>query len=212
MRVDTAVEEQRQTGQPGGGQPELRRWVGPGASIRLMLWRLGRSWRLLLAVGLGNLVAVVLICAVPLYSSLVSNVQLQHQLSQQTTSDLNIETVANLAPISTSSAGSALDATESLASRYVKTFAPASTWYFRMETYLPPLEFNRTRLPSSTYPLPANAVLDPYVFDVQQALPHMNILSGRLPGSHPPTRCPRSWLLPSWGSSRVIPYQSASMP
>ena len=181
MRVDTAVEEKLQTGQPGGGQPELRRWVGPGASIRLMLWRLGRSWRLLLAVGLGNLVAVVLICTVPLYSSLVSNVQLQHQLSQQTTSDLNIETVANLAPISTSSAGSALDATESLANHYVKTFAPASTWYFRMETYLPPLEFNRIRLPSSTYPLPASAVLDPYVFDVQQALPHMNILSGRLP-------------------------------
>ena len=190
MRVETKVESPRQSGQEGGGQPDLRRWVGPGASIRLTLWRLGRSWRLLLAVGLGNLIAVVLICSVPLYSSLVSNVQLQRQLSQQMPADLNIETQTTLAPISSDSAGQALDATESLANRYVKTFAPTSTWYFQMDTFLPPVAFNGTRLPSTAYPLPPNPVLDPYVFDVQKALPHMNILAGRLPEFTPAGQMP----------------------
>ena len=41
-----------------------------------------RSWSLLLALGLGMLVAVVLICAVPLYTTLVPNVELQHIAKQ----------------------------------------------------------------------------------------------------------------------------------
>src|SRR5215469_6432615 len=191
MRTETVVESPTESGREGGGgQPRLRRWVGPGASIRLMLWRLGRSWRLLLAVGLGNLVAVVLICSVPLYSSLVSNVQLQRQLSQQMPADLNIEAQTNLAPISSSEAGEALDENMSLANRYVKQFAPTSTWYFRMDTYLPPVSIDGKRLPSSTYPLPRTAALDPYVFDLQQALPHMNILSVSLPQSTPTGQMP----------------------
>jgi hypothetical protein len=184
------VESPRQSGQEGGGQPDLRRWVGPGAAIRLTLWRLGRSWRLLMAVGLGNLVAVVLICTVPLYSSLVSNVQLQRQLSQQMPADLNIEAQTNLAPISSDSASQALDTTESLANHSAKTFAPTSTWYFRMDTFLPPAKFNGTKLPSTAYPLPPNSVLQAYVFDVQQALPHMNILAGRLPEVTPAGQMP----------------------
>jgi ABC-type lipoprotein release transport system permease subunit len=59
-----------------------------------------------------------------------------------------------------------------------------------MDTYLPPLKFNGTQLPSSAYAVPASAVLEPYLLDIQQALPHMNILSGRLPRFTPTDQMP----------------------
>ena len=99
MRAEAATreeEESRQVNDP----VRLRRWISPLSSSRLAIWRLGRSFRLLLAVGFGILVAVVLICTVPLYNSLVSNVQFQRQLSAQAPSDLNIEAVTTLAPVS----------------------------------------------------------------------------------------------------------------
>src|SRR5215469_13283212 len=67
------------------------------SSLRLALLRLTRSWELLLAVGAGILVAVVLICTVPLYDSLVANIQLQRAIN---TGD---PTVRNVQPSITSS-------------------------------------------------------------------------------------------------------------
>ena len=62
-------------------------WQGRHASLfsgaRLAGKRLRSSFRMLLAVGLGIVVAVVLICTVPLYSSLVSNIQLQATINAQ---------------------------------------------------------------------------------------------------------------------------------
>jgi hypothetical protein len=57
--------------------------IAPLAVLRLAVWRLGRSFRLALAVGLGILVAVILILAAPLYSGLVSNVALQQAMRLQ---------------------------------------------------------------------------------------------------------------------------------
>lgn len=159
--------------------------MAPLAALRLALWRVGRSFGLLLAVGLGMVVAVVLICTVPLYSSLVSNVQVQQQLSIQAPSDLNIESVATLHPFTSSSVGAILNQTESYASQLLSPFAPTSTWYLRIENEnsFPPVAINHQQLPNPSYPLPPDPVLQPYVFNYQQALPHMDILSGRLPES-----------------------------
>lgn len=72
-------------------------------------WRCGSSevaGDFLITVGLGILVAVVLTCTVPLYSSLVANVQLQQQLGVQHAPDLNIEIDTTLGPILGPSVGS----------------------------------------------------------------------------------------------------------
>ncbi|MGO8948324.1 MAG: FtsX-like permease family protein, partial [Ktedonobacterales bacterium] len=183
MRTETAVRGERR-GQRGEGEADLTdsyRGMAPQAALQLAFWRLGRSFRLLLAVGMGMLVAVALICTVPLYSNLVLNVQLQRQLSVQAPSDLNIETDTTLSQITSSSVGAVLNHSASSANQFLKGFAPTSTWYLSTETYFPLLAVNHTPLPNSRYSLPAKPVLQPYLFNLPEALPHMDIVAGRLP-------------------------------
>ena len=71
--------------------------------------------------------------------------------------------------------------TASSSNQYLKQFAPSATWYLRIDTNFPLVAINQKRLPNPSYPLPPNPVLQPYVFNLPQALPHMNIVSGRLP-------------------------------
>src|SRR5262249_47649526 len=57
------------------------RYAGPFAIIGLATIGLRRAWALLGVLSLGMVVAVTLICTVPLYSNLVSTVQVQHTLA-----------------------------------------------------------------------------------------------------------------------------------
>jgi ABC-type lipoprotein release transport system permease subunit len=180
MQAETAAPEEDEN-QQGGEPVSPRRWASPFASSRLALWRLGRSLRLLLAVGFGILIAVVLICTVPLYSSLVTNVQLQHQLSIQTPPDLNIEADTTLAPVNSTTVANVLATTASSAGQYLNHFAPKATWYMRIEQYFPPVTIDNKPLSDWSHPLPPDPVLQPYVFNLPAALPHMDMLSGRLP-------------------------------
>src|SRR5215472_1086946 len=86
MRVDvtqpgkTGKGPQPQPGRrrtPGVPGPRRGQPAGPFSAVRLAFMRLTRGWELLLAVGVGILVAVILICTVPLYNSLVANIQLE---------------------------------------------------------------------------------------------------------------------------------------
>jgi ABC-type lipoprotein release transport system permease subunit len=181
MRAETVIEEGRQDETP---LPELklRRGISPLAAARLALWRLGRGWRLLLAVGLGMLVAVTLICTVPLYSSLVSNVQLQHQLAIQSPSDRNIETVTTISPIVSTSVGQALDNDTQNNAQYFSSFAPVTTWFLAMGTFPPIANVNgQTAKLSGPKSLAPNPQLVPIVLNYSQALSHLTIISGRLP-------------------------------
>src|SRR5579862_1525272 len=65
--------------------------AGAFSAARIAVMRLSRSWALLLAVALGIFVAVVLICTVPLYTTLVGDVQLQRALSQASSIDRNLQ-------------------------------------------------------------------------------------------------------------------------
>jgi ABC-type antimicrobial peptide transport system permease subunit len=132
-------------------------------------------------MGLGILVAVILICTVPLYSSLVSNVALQQALRLQLPPSVNIETAATLNPATKSSIGKVLDQTRSSANQLLGRFAPTSTWYLRVEYNFPPVEIDQRLLPDPRYSLPPSPVLMPYAFNLPAALPHMRLLSGRLP-------------------------------
>ena len=60
-------------------------------SARLAVMRMSRGWALLLAVALGIVVAVVLICTVPLYTTLVGDVQLQRALGETSATGRNIQ-------------------------------------------------------------------------------------------------------------------------
>src|SRR5262249_10848433 len=89
-------------------------FVVPLASVRLAVKRLRRTWRLLLPVALGMLVAITLLCAVPLYDNLVANTLFQQALTpnlmstnsasgatavqtRRTASRINIDAVVNAA-------------------------------------------------------------------------------------------------------------------
>ncbi|MEO7000167.1 MAG: hypothetical protein ABI274_00050, partial [Ktedonobacterales bacterium] len=79
-----------------------RHSVSPFAAVRLTLLQLRRSWLGLLAVGVGLLATVTLICVVPLYNNLVANVQLQRTFATSASSDTNIEVTAHTRSISSS--------------------------------------------------------------------------------------------------------------
>ncbi len=76
------------------------RLAGPDAIVRLVQGNLRHGWRLLLVVGLGLLIAVVLLSTVPLYGNLVGDVQLQAALNTNGPLGRNIEIVATSQGIS----------------------------------------------------------------------------------------------------------------
>ncbi len=195
MPTEIAAQD-RPESQPAG-DPDKRfeshkfyRRAAPLAGLRLARWRARRSVPLLVAVGVGMVAAVMLICTVPLYSSLVSTVQLQLQLSAQPPTTVNLEVDTNLRPASTESVGQVLDQDASSANQLLGRIAPTSTWYLRVDTDLPLHSINHTRLPSSQYALPQDPVLQPYVFNLPEALPHMRLIAGRLPVATTPGQMP----------------------
>src|SRR5215469_3811536 len=132
MRAETAIQDEP-TSRQGGDSPPQHSGFAPLAALRLAFWRLGRSFRLLLAVGLGILVAVILICTVPLYSSLVSNVELQRQLTASSPSDINLEAEGTSQPVASDTVNQILAQMTYYSKADLHTFAPTSTWYLRLE-------------------------------------------------------------------------------
>jgi putative ABC transport system permease protein len=96
MRLDVARHDAPSAGQ--GDDEERRRWramgangrASPFAALRLAAYRLGRGKSVALAAGLGMLVAVVLLCTVPLYNALTANLQLEHALTSAVPQERNI--------------------------------------------------------------------------------------------------------------------------
>jgi ABC-type lipoprotein release transport system permease subunit len=60
--------------------PRKRGWTLIPPTVTLALWRLGRTWRLLLNAGLGMVAAVMLVCAVPLFSQVATSAGLRDAL------------------------------------------------------------------------------------------------------------------------------------
>src|SRR5437764_6323915 len=73
---------------------------GPRASLRMAAIGVRRTWPLLIAVSLGMLVAVTLICTAPLYTTLASELQLQQTLASRAPLDVNTEALINSFAIS----------------------------------------------------------------------------------------------------------------
>ncbi len=184
MGLDVA--RRRQVGPARGSRPSPRRaaglWrgskTGPGAAGRLAGLRLARGWPLLLAVGAGMLVAVVLVCTVPLYTGLVSNVQLQRAIHAGSPPAYNIQAVAVSGTVAATPRGSASTAVLALGKQYLAPFvSPAATYYAVSDDLLLLKLGSQTFNPSD--PRARQVTYD--ALDFAAAAPHMHLLAGAAP-------------------------------
>jgi ABC-type lipoprotein release transport system permease subunit len=133
MGVGSASRERHGIGsrvEPNGPVPprnDRNLWRGQRASLLsgagLARTRLGNSWRLLLAVGIGIIVAVVLICTVPLYNTLVANIQLQAKINSEGPAGRNVEIQVTSDGFSALQRRAEDDTVRTLSGQYLASFA-----------------------------------------------------------------------------------------
>ena len=168
------------------------------APVRLSLLRLRRSWRLLMTVGIGMLVAVTLICTVPLYSALIANVQLRQVLNVTPPTQRNIVAQAHTTRVTPQDDQQIEARMRALATQHVATFAPTSTSW--LQTFQPFgfTRLNGQRIVDTRPDLQIDHVL-PYAYDYAQALPHMAISSGQPPHDAGTAHTPEVLVTPGLG-------------
>ena len=153
------------------------------SSGRLAGMRLAHGWTLLLAVAVGILVAIVLICTVPLYNTLVSNVQLQQALASAGPIGRNISATVESDHITTALRTSSDSEVRSLAQSSFSAYTSPQPSYSVVSTDLVLLQ-----TPTYTYAQsPGGNTLAPHVsfgaWDYTEAAPHIQIVSGAVPQS-----------------------------
>jgi ABC-type lipoprotein release transport system permease subunit len=182
-------------------------FAGPFSSVRLAAQRLGKSWRLLLAVELGMVIAVALLATAPFYSDLVASVQLQNALTSATSTDRNIQIDVTVPSLydpqnTTTQRLAAIDQlVTSDAQNTIGSFMSGPTEYLEATRALTLTKVNgknvETALP--TYPAIHGAQDLPLAFTYSQALPHMNLLAGRLPNETAANAMPEILVTPAMG-------------
>jgi putative ABC transport system permease protein len=189
MRLDLAHRETRDDGtgpeRVGMGRrqtetetPHRASRPGPFSAAWLAGTRLSRGWTVLLAVAVGMLVAVVLVCSVPLYDALVADLQLQRTLAGELPSGRNVQIQVDSPAITSAVRDAAAPVVVGLARQYASGFTAATpTYYTATDDMLLP------RAGAHTF-----AVSDsrsPQVrfegFDLAAAAPHMRFVSGAAP-------------------------------
>jgi FtsX-like permease family protein len=155
-----------------------RRHASPFAAGLVARASLGADWRLLLASGVGILVAIVLICAVPLYGNLMADIQLQSTISQEGPAGRNVEVQLSGAPFTASLRDNENQLVSGAGSAYLSAFAqPAVSRYFTADQMLLAQAGERV--------LDVQASSAPQVslqaFDLAQAQAHMRMVAGALP-------------------------------
>ncbi len=149
------------------------------------LLRLRRDWRLLTSVGMALLLVATLLCVVPLYSGLIFQAQLQHELAIADPTQINLDVYAYQGGNnSTAKYTTAVDHVDQqillLGSHYLSSFAPSSTTFVAGADYLVFGLVNGETLIPTHLPL-SGAFAQSYAFDYDLALPHMHVLAGRIP-------------------------------
>jgi putative ABC transport system permease protein len=163
------------------------------ASLRMAAIGVRRTWPLLIAVSLGMLAAVTLICTAPVYTSLSSEVQLQHTLAAQAPADINTEALITSFAVSKDNATAIDQRMDGLAQTYYSSFAPTSTSYVTgTQTLLMP-EINGKTTSDPAHPLLApGSQATIFGYDLAQAGPHMKLFAGRLPQETPAGQPPEA--------------------
>ncbi|MGH2517253.1 MAG: FtsX-like permease family protein, partial [Ktedonobacterales bacterium] len=183
MRLDVA--EQGGAGkQPGaGGAPPARRdqtvWTRRHASIfsavRLAASRFTRSWQLLLAVALGMLVAVVLICTVPLYDALISDLQLQQTINIGGPVARDVEVTAQSGGISAQVATQSQALMGQLRSQFIAPYTTSTPTYY---TETVPMGMKQAGTHTYNIADVASSQVKFFGFDMATTAPHMRFLAG----------------------------------
>lgn len=154
------------------------------APVRLAVLRLRHGWRLQSMVGLGMLVIVTLICMVPLYSTLIADAQIRHTLASAPPSQINVATFTRQPGLDPVMLHDISAQVETVRQRELGAFAPNDTVSLRTSKSFPFVALNGQDIATARPDLQGrSAQLDAY--DYQQALPHMQLLAGRLPRDVP---------------------------
>jgi putative ABC transport system permease protein len=146
----------------------------------LAFWQLRQTWRLLLVIGAGLIAAVILICAVPLYSQISESAELQNSLNQAGpgTSDILVASQAQIvAPANVQDMQSTLNQEfRAQLGRFINFPVQFSTELDNNSIYLTQTQPNHTLKYLSTKNL-----LNVIGADPSQARSHLTLLQGRLP-------------------------------
>ncbi|HLY29581.1 MAG TPA: FtsX-like permease family protein, partial [Ktedonobacterales bacterium] len=160
--------------------------AGVFSSLRLAIMRLSRNSGLLALIALGVLVADVLICVVPLYNSLVTDIQLQTTLSANDSVARNIETVVTSSKISPKVSQFANDAVLRLGAQQIGSFtSPNVTYYLMTDPFLLTQAGKHTYNPAAARPPQGQPEAFDYGNDPSSAASHMRLIAGRFPQPTP---------------------------
>lgn len=188
MRLEEANQQTQprlaaiQAGRAGrGGQAPGSPWRGNRASAfssaRLALARLSHGRALLAAVALGMLVAVTLICTVPLFNALIIDTQLQQEINTGDPADRNIQTYIN-SYVSNTARQDAQSKVPQLGQRYLGSFTNGSPTAYAVSDAL---------ILRSAGPYTFDPVKSPQVtlqeWDYNHIKPYMKFLAGGPPES-----------------------------
>jgi putative ABC transport system permease protein len=150
------------------------------------------GWRLLAAVALAMLVAVTLLCAVPLYSGLLANLQLQGILNNEPPNGRNVEIVLTFAQFSIDDQSqqpapffkSADGTVRALGDRYLSTITSSRVTHAYASESFGLSQIDSRQL--NVYTLAAPQItLEGYDYAVTRD--HMRLVAGVYPGEAPPT-------------------------
>ncbi|GEM_PF-761343 len=170
-------------------------WRGRRAGVlsatRLALMRLSRNSGLLALIALGVLVADILICIVPVYTGLVTNLQLQSTLSANDPVARNVETVVTSGQVSASVTQFADSAVRRIGAQQIGSFtSPHITYYLMTDPFLLIQAGKHTYDPAASNPPTVKPQAFDYGNDLSSAAPHMRLISGRFPHPTPDRATP----------------------
>ena len=173
-------------------RPRLGRRVAPRAALRLARLTLASQGGRMLLVALGTVVAVVLICTVPLYSTLVANIQLQAAINGAGPVGRNVEAVVGTSDISAQAQQEGDGIIRPLGAQYLApiTQPQVSNFLIADTVSLGTVNGRQVNLPGGDR---FEATLE--AFDYAQIGPHMRLLAGALPQASPGDSSPLEALI-----------------
>jgi ABC-type lipoprotein release transport system permease subunit len=136
--------------------------------MTLAIWRLRQTWRLLLVTGLGVLMAVVLVCAAPLYAQVALTAGIRGVLTA-TPQDRELNAHASARQLTTASVARETHEIAQLMQQYLGTYLTTASTFF---IQVPPLHASGLD-PSSGIELTGTSM--------PQAASHVTLVQGRLP-------------------------------
>jgi ABC-type lipoprotein release transport system permease subunit len=187
MRLEATRQQQpSRSGAPGSpaspGGRGANPWRGSRASvfssIRLALLRLTHGRALLAAVALGMLVAVTLICTVPLFNSLIVDTQLQQDINTKDPADRNVQAMVTTNNVTEQMRNQTSTLVPQLGSQFLSSFvAPDATTFSVSDAMI------LHSAGANTYDPVKGPQARLQGWDYAQTAAHMDFLAGKAPQS-----------------------------